>query len=117
MPVIEAHMECVNVALQKPASLDEVAAAMREFGSDFCALGHHVAPSRLITVLDDPFRPQTRLDRDRDNGMTTSVGRLRECNVLPNGIKYVLLSHNTKMGAARGCVLMAEELIRQGYLG
>jgi hypothetical protein len=56
----------------------------------------------LFTVHDDPFRPQPRLDRDADGGMTTSVGRIRDDPALENGIKYVLVSHNTKMGAAKG---------------
>jgi hypothetical protein len=34
--------------------------------------------------------------------MTTTVGRIREDNVLPNGVKYMLVSHNTRMGAAAG---------------
>jgi len=46
--------------------------------------------------------------------MTTVVGRLREDPVLPNGIKWVLLSHNTKMGAAKGACLVAEYLVNQG---
>jgi aspartate-semialdehyde dehydrogenase len=48
--------------------------------------------------------------------MTTTVGRIRKDSVLENGIKYVLVSHNTKMGAARGAVLTAELLIKQGYI-
>ncbi len=36
--------------------------------------------------------------------------------VLENGIKYVLVSHNTKMGAAKGAVLVAELLIKEGYI-
>ena len=39
-----------------------------------------------------------------------------ENHALPNGVKYVLLSHNTKMGAAKGCVLTAEMLAREGYI-
>lgn len=39
--------------------------------------------------------------------MTTSVGRIREDTGLANGIKYVLVSHNTKMGAARGAAACA----------
>ncbi|HOC32254.1 MAG TPA: aspartate-semialdehyde dehydrogenase, partial [Armatimonadota bacterium] len=39
-----------------------------------------------------------------------------EDHALPNGVKYVLLSHNTKMGAAKGCVLTAEMLAREGYI-
>lgn len=116
VPVLEAHTETVNISLGRAASLDEVKAALEGFAAEFTGLGHPSSPTRLITVLDDPFRPQPRLDRDREDGMTTVVGRLRECPVLPNGIKLVLLSHNTKMGAAKGCVLMAEELVRQGYI-
>ena len=37
--------------------------------------------------------------------------------VLENGVKYVLVSHNTKMGAAKGCVLAAEVLASDGYIG
>lgn len=116
VPVLEAHTETVYVSLSRPAELDEVRQAMIEFGQDFIAQGHPSAPSRLITVHDDPFRPQPRLDRVLDDGMTTAVGRLRPDPVLPNGIKYVLVSHNTKMGAAKGCVLMAEELVQRGVI-
>ncbi len=46
--------------------------------------------------------------------MTTVVGRLRQDPVLPNGVRFVLLSHNTKMGAAKGATLVAESLVHQG---
>jgi len=49
--------------------------------------------------------------------MTTTVGRIREDNVLPNGIKYLLVSHNTRMGAAAGAVLVAEHLAVRGFIG
>jgi aspartate-semialdehyde dehydrogenase len=42
------------------------------------------------------------------------VGRVREDPVLRNGIKMVLLSHNTKLGAAKGATLVAEYLVEQG---
>ena len=48
--------------------------------------------------------------------MTTSVGRIREDQALDNGIKYMLVSHNTKMGAAKGAVLTAEYLATTGYV-
>jgi aspartate-semialdehyde dehydrogenase len=48
--------------------------------------------------------------------MTTSVGRLRTDPALENGIKYLLVSHNTKMGAAKGAVLTAEYLMTAGYI-
>ena len=61
---------------------------------------------------DDPFRPQPRLDRDAGDGMTTSVGRIREEPLYKYGVKYMLVSHNTKMGAAKGSILVAEYLVK-----
>ncbi|HEV8309960.1 MAG TPA: aspartate-semialdehyde dehydrogenase [Methylomirabilota bacterium] len=116
VPVLEAHTEAVSVALDRPATLDEVKDALRRHGQDFVALKLPSCPARLIDVTDDPFRPQPRLDRDRDGGMVTSVGRVRTDHALPSGIKYVLVSHNTKMGAARGGILVAEYLVRQGHI-
>src|SRR2546426_7086969 len=57
--------------------------------------------------------PYTTLFRSQRQGMTTTVGRVREDNVLPNGVKYLLVSHNTRMGAAAGAVLVAEYLDRK----
>ena len=50
--------------------------------------------------------------------MTTVVGRLREETALGGawGLKYVLVSHNTKMGAAKGAMLVAEYLAHAGYV-
>jgi aspartate-semialdehyde dehydrogenase len=115
--VIEGHTESVFVELRKKAGLDEVKAAWRELGSDLAALQLHSAPKHLISVTDDPFRPQVRLDRDAEGGMSTVVGRLREDPALTNGIKYLLVSHNTRMGAARGAILVAEYLTKKGYIG
>ncbi|HVE83971.1 MAG TPA: aspartate-semialdehyde dehydrogenase [Myxococcales bacterium] len=112
--VLEGHTESVFVSLRKKASPAEVAAAMREWKGAEVARALPSSPPRWIEVLDDPFRPQPRLDRDTHGGMATTVGRLREDGVLENGIKYVLVSHNTKMGAAKGAILVAEQLRAQG---
>jgi aspartate-semialdehyde dehydrogenase len=114
--VIEGHTESVFVGLRKKAGVDEVKAAMREFGADFVALKLPSTPQHLITVSDDPYRPQPRLDRDNEDGMTTTVGRVREDAVL-GGVKYMLVSHNTRMGAAKGAMLIAEYLVHAGYIG
>ncbi|HEY8210173.1 MAG TPA: aspartate-semialdehyde dehydrogenase [Myxococcaceae bacterium] len=112
--VLEGHTESVFVSLKRKASVQEVAAAMREWKGAEVARNLPSSPPRWIEVLDDPFRPQPRLDRDTYGGMATTVGRLREDGVLENGIKYVLVSHNTKMGAAKGAILVAEQLRAQG---
>jgi len=116
VPVLEAHTEAVYVSLQKAATAEEVKACWRNFACEFIALRLSTCPSRLIEVSDDPFRPQPRLDRNTEDGMVTTVGRLRADSALVNGFKYVLVSHNTKMGAAKGAVLVAEYLAHAGYL-
>jgi aspartate-semialdehyde dehydrogenase len=110
--VRDGHTECVFVSLARAAAIAEVKDAMEAFGREFCELGLPSAPPSLIEVSDDPYRPQPRLDRGVGDGMTIVVGRLREDPVLPNGIKFVLLSHNTKLGAAKGALLVAEHLVQ-----
>ena len=116
VPVLDGHTEAVYVSLDRPASVEEVKAVFRQFGADFVALGLPSNPVRLIEVTDDPFRPQPRRDRDNGNGMATTVGRVRLDPALANGIKYVLVSHNTRMGAAKGAILVAEYLVHQGLI-
>ena len=114
--VLEGHTESVFVELKKKASLDDVKAAWRSFGKEMAELNLPSLPRHLISVSDDPFRPQVRLDRDAEGGMSTVVGRLRSDPVLANGVKYMLVSHNTRMGAARGAILVAEYLTKKGYI-
>ncbi|HXG21310.1 MAG TPA: aspartate-semialdehyde dehydrogenase [Methylomirabilota bacterium] len=114
--VLEGHTEAVVVSMATPCSVDDARAAMIEFGREFVNLGLPSAPQHMIIVHDDPFRPQPRLDRDAEDGMATSVGRLRKDYALDNGVKYLLVSHNTKMGAAKGAVLTAEYLLQNGYV-
>ena len=114
--VLEGHTESVLAVMDKPCSVDDARAAMIAFGQEFSSLGLPSAPKHMIIVHDDPFRPQPRLDRDAEDGMATSAGRFRADAALDNGVKYLLVSHNTKMGAAKGAVLMAEYLHQQGYV-
>jgi aspartate-semialdehyde dehydrogenase len=113
--VIEGHTESVFVSTEKPCQPEDAARVMREF-NPFKGKGLPSAPEHMIVVHPDPFRPQPRLDRNTENGMATTVGRIRKDPALENGIKYVLVSHNTRMGAARGSVLTAEQLIQDGYI-
>lgn len=114
--VFEGHTEAVHVQLAADASAEAIADTWRSFGADFAAAGYPSCPPALIHVHDDPFRPQVRLDRDCNEGMSTVVGRLRADDSVPRGWKYMLVSHNTKMGAARGCILVAEYLHAQGFI-
>lgn len=116
VPVLDGHTEAVFVSLRGPATTEEVKTCWREFGREFVSLGLPGCPARLIEVTDDPFRPQPRRDRNAGDGMITSVGRLRPDPALEHGFKYVLVSHNTKMGAAKGALLVAEHLAHTGLI-
>ncbi len=117
VPVIDGHTESILVITKQKTDAAGMRAAMEGFGQDFVKLGLPSSPQQFIVVHDDPFRPQPRLDRDTDDGMATVVGRLRADTAFEKGMQYVLVSHNTKMGAAKGSVLTAELLAQKGYLG
>ena len=114
--VIEGHTEVVHVELARTPDQDAITQAWRSFGKEVSGAALPSAPPALIHVHDDPFRPQVRLDRDMNDGMTTVVGRLRRDDTSEGAWKYMLVSHNTKMGAAKGCVLVAEHLHAAGYI-
>lgn len=112
VPVLDGHLVCAVVQTEKPCTPEEVKQAMTEFGKEFTALNLPSSPKHLIEVTDDPYRPQPRVDRERGGGMTVSVGRIRKDPVLENGIKFVCLAHNTKLGAAKGALQTAEYLAK-----
>jgi aspartate-semialdehyde dehydrogenase len=111
--VEDGHTECVSIKLRKKATREEILAAWGEF---LPLQGQHLptAPSQPVEYDAGVDRPQPRLDRMRGNGMTATVGRLRECSLLD--WKFVVLSHNTIRGAAGAAVLNAEVLALLGKL-
>jgi aspartate-semialdehyde dehydrogenase len=117
VPVLEGHTEAVFVGLEQSASAEAIQSAWSEFGASLHDWKLPSAPANLIAYDADPFRPQPRLDRDRGDGLVTTVGRLRPDDAQENGFKYLLVSHNTKMGAATGAILVAEALTARGYIG
>jgi aspartate-semialdehyde dehydrogenase len=110
VPVLDGHTETVFVEMKKPAEPQQVKDEMLRFSKSVAIKKLPTAPKDYIIVHDDPTRPQPRIDREVNDGMTTVVGRLRKDTVFDNGVKYVLLSHNEKMGSAKGAVLLAELL-------
>jgi aspartate-semialdehyde dehydrogenase len=114
VPVIDGHTMTVSVTLDNAPSPSEIAQAMREWRGRPQELGLPSAPPRPVEVLDQPYRPQPRLDADRGRGMTVSVGRLRPCPIL--GTKFVALGHNTIRGAAGAALLNAELMQADGWL-
>ena len=113
--VLEGHTEAVFVSTHKPCDPNTIRDSMKRFGENNKP-DLPSAPEQLLVVNDDPFRPQPRLDRDAHGGMAVTVGRIRTDPARERGIKYLLVSHNTKLGAAKGAVLVAEYLAKSGYV-
>jgi aspartate-semialdehyde dehydrogenase len=111
--VEDGHTECVSIKLRSKATREQILAAWSEFAP---LAGQRLpsAPEQPVEYDASPDRPQPRLDRMRGHGMASTVGRLRECNLLD--WKFVVLSHNTIRGAAGAAVLNAEVLARLGKL-
>lgn len=111
--VVDGHTECVSIKLKKTATREQILQAWEEFhplaGRDL-----PFAPKQPVKWIEQPDRPQPRLDRNRGRGMGVTVGRLRPCNLLD--WKFVLLSHNTVRGAAGATILNAEMLESLGKL-
>jgi aspartate-semialdehyde dehydrogenase len=114
VPVIDGHTMTVSVELGSRPTPDDVIAALRAFRGKPQTLGLPTAPDPPIVVMDDPARPQPRLDADLGNGMAVSVGRVRACPALTH--KFVALGHNTIRGAAGASILNAELMKAEGLL-
>jgi len=107
VPVIDGHTMAVWVDVREP--VDKVRKAFLDYKPPIKGLPTQPAES-VHFFGDEPDRPQPRLDRMRGNGMTVSVGRLRE------GIRFVAMGHNTIRGAAGASVLNAELIVKKKYL-
>ena len=115
--VEDGHTECVSIKLGnklgRKATREDILAAWAEF-HPLAGKGLPTAPDQPVEWAPQNDRPQPRLDRNRGNGMASTVGRLRPCGLLD--WKFVVLSHNTIRGAAGATILNAELLASMGKL-
>jgi len=116
VPVIDGHTESVFV--ETTDDVDPIIAkkTFEEYSKNISVAGMPSAPEDYYIVHDDPTRPQPRIEREVNDGMTTSIGRLEKEELFDHGLKYVLFSHNKKMGSAKGAVLLAEMLYKKNKI-
>jgi aspartate-semialdehyde dehydrogenase len=106
VPVIDGHTMAVWVDVKE--KVEKVIEAYKLYTPPISGLP--TQPFKSVQFLEQPDRPQPRLDRLRGDGMTVSVGRVRE------GLRYVTMGHNTIRGAAGASVLNAELIYTKKYL-
>ena len=99
VPVLDGHTACVSLRFRNrpPPSAQKVKEAMRSYVPEAQKLGCPSAPENAIFVFDEDDRPQPRLDRNLERGYIVSVGRVREDESGAFDIKFVALSHNSKL--------------------
>lgn len=114
VPVTDGHMASVQVKFKKKPSYAQILQAWKKFENPLSALKLPSAPKEFLHYFEEENRPQTKLDRDLGEGMSIGIGRLREDPLFH--YKFVALSHNTIRGAAGGAILLAELLVKQGYI-
>lgn len=110
----DGHMAAASVKFKNKPSKEVMIERWNSFKGRAQELNLPSAPEHYLTYFEEDNRPQTKLDRNLENGMGVSIGRLREDTIFD--YKFVSLSHNTLRGAAGGAVLMAELLCAEGYM-
>ncbi|KAI8055718.1 hypothetical protein BDF22DRAFT_671705 [Syncephalis plumigaleata] len=111
--VLDGHTACVSVGLNPSTECNtdtlvtSAAAAFNAYTPPVSTseLACYSAPQPSIHVFEAIDRPQPRLDRDLGRGYAVSID-----------LKFVVLSHNTILGAAGSSILNAEAAYAMGYL-
>ncbi|KAG2474560.1 MAG: Aspartate-semialdehyde dehydrogenase [Nitrosopumilales archaeon] len=116
VPVIDGHTESVFVETKQDIDPDKAKELYMESNKSISVAGLPSAPEEYYAFHEDPTRPQPRIEREVGGGMTTTIGRVEKEELFDHGLKYVLFSHNKKMGSAKGAVLLAEVLYKKGKI-
>ena len=116
VPVIDGHTESVFVETTKDIDPVKAKETYNQCNSEISVEGLPSAPEKYYAFHEDPTRPQPRMERTVGDGMTTTIGRVEKEELFDHGLKYMLFSHNKKMGSAKGAVLLAEMLYKKNKI-
>ncbi len=113
VPISDGHTAAVFVEFEKKPTVEEIKEKWDKFSSKILDLNLPLASKKFLNYFEEEIRPQVKLDKNLENGMAISIGRLRKDTQYD--YKFISLSHNTMRGAAGGAVLLAELLAASGY--
>ena len=103
VPVFIGHAEAVTVEFERPVSVPEARAALRE------------APG--ITVRDQREDGGYITPAECAGEDAVYVSRIRKDPTVENGLAFWCVADNLRKGAALNAVQIAETLVAQGLLG
>lgn len=112
--VSDGHLVSAVVEFGNAPGIDDAIATLERFRGNELVAGLPSSPEHPIEVDPRLDRPQPRLDRDRGNGMTITVGRVREAGA--NRIAFTALGHNLVRGAAGAALQNGELLMAVGLV-
>ncbi len=115
VPVMDGHLASVSLKLDDTPGPQEAIGALEAWRPPEVCAELPSSPPRPLLYRHEADRPQPRLDRDSQQGLAWTVGKVRACPVLD--LRYMAITHNTLRGAASGSILNAELLRVQGYIG
>ncbi len=114
VPVTDGHTAAVFASFEKKVTKEEILSRWNTFKPNEKSINLPSSPKKFIKYFEENDRPQIFSERNLENGMGISVGRLREDSQYD--IKFICMSHNTVRGAAGGAILLAEMLCRENYI-
>ena len=91
VPVSDGHTAAVFVTFENKPSKEEIIKLWADFKGVPQELELPSAPKQFIHYFEEDNRPQAKLDRNLENGMAVSTGRLREDSQYD--YRFVSLSH------------------------
>jgi aspartate-semialdehyde dehydrogenase len=109
VPVEHGHMACLTIQLSHRVPIDAISGALIGWQAPARVAGLPSSPQAPLMISAANDRPQPRRDCDIGNGMTITIGRVREDRVLD--LRMVVCGHNVVRGAAGTAILNAELLV------
>jgi aspartate-semialdehyde dehydrogenase len=114
VPVRDGHTLSIAAKFEKAPTVDEALQVLENFRGPDITKTLPSAPANPTLVRREIDRPQPRRDRNANNGMSVTIGRVRPCPLLD--LRMVSVVHNTLRGAASGSILNAELLVAEGLV-
>jgi len=112
--VEHGHTICIAASFNERPTPEQALETLRAWKGAESTWSLPSRPESPLVVTDSADRPQPRRDVNAGDGMTVTVGRVRDDSILD--LRMVALGHNTIRGAAGGSVLNAELLAATGKL-
>lgn len=108
--VTDGHLEAVFCRTREVVDLSELKNAL----ANLRPANTFTSPKHPVVIREEEDRPQPKLDRDTENGMAVTVGRLRQYE--DTMVRFHVLSHNAIRGAAGAAIVNAELLKKNKYV-